>query len=548
MKLSIANQPIAIPQDATISIEKSSPVLEADAASFSYPFPVPRLPNQFALGWPGKLERLWELPGNMDPFWGNPPTTFILEDQGIQILSGEVEFDDIDDKEIGIILKSGSNEFASKIKEKKMADVDFGSEAWLGNITTWALFDAKRAEWNAYNVTENSPVIAVKWSMNNEDNSAEILGNTWQVLLTKPEYVPFGLQFKAWYLIEKIFEFFGYTILVDHLKTSEFVNLIVFTCPFYFKFSGAEPNIQIWPPVYKINYAEIMPDITVQDFLDGIKSIPGLVFLIDDRSKQVTITFLRSLFARESIDPMSITELKGWIHREHETTDGFELAYQSQDDANDTKIDYAIDEVVENTLPTLYSEGRIVHVNSVSRDYITLKKSSDSSLYWSMIGRLKPYISGKGGLKIEFPVKVPPTHDLDDVMHPYLGIDPAKKSGVLYLIINDMTDLYVSLYRGIVRFGVGGTSQPLICAEKYVAGITPSLVPADLYTDVYYDYLIWKSLRARPFTKYIQLTLPQLISLQWDKRYCISGIWVILDKINYELPYKGVVKIEGYTA
>lgn len=537
MKLSIANQAIAIPEDASISIEKSSPVLGNDATSFSYPFPVPRLPNHQVLGWPGRLERIFDIPA----------TSFILEDHGIQVAAGEVEFDDIDDKNIGVILKSGSTEFWAKIKDLKMADIDFGSEAWLGDITTLAAINAKIQAWDAYNAAENSGVIAVKWAMNNEDSSAEIIGNTWHTYQSNPEYIPFMLQFRAWYLIEKIFEHFGYTIAADYLKTSEFVSLIVFTQPFYFSFLGV-PNssFQVDPPVYTINYAEIMPDITVQDFLDGIKSMPGLVFLIDDQNKQVTITFQRSLFDPESIDLMPITELKGWIHREHVTTDGYQLAYQSQDDENDTKIDYIINETVADTLPSATIEGRIVHITSVDQDYITKKLAIDSSLYWSVIGRLKPVISGNGGMKIEFPVKVPPSRDIDDVLHPYLGIDPARKSGVLYLINNDMTELYVSLYRGIVSYG--GTSQPLICAEKWVPQATPSLVPADLYTDVFEDYITWKTLYARSFTKYIQLTLPELIALQWDKRYFIGGIRVVLEKINYELPWAGIVKVEGYTA
>ena len=199
-----------------------------------------------------------------------------------------------------------------------------------------------------------------------------------------------------------------------------------------------------------------------------------------------------------------------------------------------------------DTLPSATIEGRIVHITSVDHDYISKKLAIDSSLYWSIIGRLKPLINGNGGLKIEFPVKVPPSRDIDDVLHPYLGIDPARKSGVLYLINNDMTELYVSLYRGIVSYG--GTSQPLICSEKWVPQATPSLVPADLYTDVFEDYITWKTLYARSFTKYIQLTLPELIALQWDKRYFIGGIRVVLEKINYELPWTGIVKVEGYTA
>ena len=537
MKLSIGNQPIAIPTDAKISIVKSSPFLGKDATSFSYPFPIPRFPNQDKLGFPGKLERRWEIGDK----------TFIIEDQGLQVSIGEVEYDDIDENEIGVILKSGSTEFWAKIKDLKMVDIDFGSEAWFGEVSTPIVaVEAKQQAWDAYNAAENSPVIAVHWIMDNEDKSLEILGNIWPVWLLTPEYFPLMLQFRAWYLIEKIFEHFGYTIAADYLKTSEFNKLIVFTRPFYFLVSKSlfDPTkFLVSPSSDTLNYASLMPNITIQDFLDGIKSIPGLIFLIDDQKKQVTITLQRSLFDRESIDLMPITELKGWIHREHEAINGYQLSYQSQDDENDTKIDYIINETVDDTLPLPMIEGKVVHLTSVNQDYITMKKPSDSSLYWSIIGRLKPLISGNGGLNIEFPVKVPSTRTMDDVMHPYLVIDTAKKMGV-DLIYNDMTELYVSLYRGIVyREGV---LIPLICAERWAPDVTPSLAPADLYSDVFKPYINWKILYARGFTKYLQLTLPQLMALQWGKRYFIGGIRVILEKINYEIPFTGIVKVDGY--
>lgn len=541
MKLTIGNQPVAIPRDAKISLEKSSPFLGNDATSFSYPFPIPRLPNQQVLGWPGKLERNGEISNK----------TFILEDQGIQVVAGEIEFDDIDDENIGVILKSGNTEFWSKIKNLKMADIDFGSETWLTNPTTFGAFDSKLQEWDADNIADNAPIIAVPFWLDNADKSEKVLGNGWQTVPYSPDiYFAYMRQFRAWYLIEKIFENFDYTIAADYLKTSEFSQLIVFTKPFYQRVMASEedPTICFLDPVGELLiYSSRMPDMTVQDFMDHIKSITGIIFLIDDQNKRVTITLQRSLFETESIDLMSITELKGWIHREHESTDGYQLTYQSQDDENDTKIDYIINDTVADTLPTATTEGKIVHVTSVDRDYITLKKLSDSSLYWSQIGRLKPHIVGNGGLKIEFPVKVPPTDLVTWPFHPYLAIDITIKRGRSnneWFLYNDMSELYVSLFRGYID-SMGGL---LTCAEKWAPDATPSLVPADLFTSSHDDYLIWKSTNARKFTKYIQLDLPSLMALQWGKRYFIGGIRVVLEKINYELPWTGIVKVEGYTA
>lgn len=540
MKLSIGNQPVAIPQDANISMEKSSPIFGDDATSFSYPFPVPRIPNQHILGWPGKLERDGEMSDK----------TFILEDQGIQVAVGEVEYDDIDDESIGVILKSGMTEFWAKIKDVNLPVIDFGSETWLTDVTSSELIAAKYTEWDAANAAENAPIVRVPFLIDNDTSTAEIMGNTWYMGAGSTQPLAFMLQFRAWHMIEKIFEHFGYTVTANALKTSEWAQLIVFTKPFYFAITPSDEDpavLWVFPSTNDLVYSGLMPDISVQDFLDGIKSTPGLVFSIDDRTKEVVITLLRDLFLPDNIDLMEITELKGWQHRECKATDGYQLAYQSQDDENDTKSDYLVNQTVEDTLPTPTSEGTIIHVNSVNRDYIVIKKASDSSLYWSMIGRLKPYINGNGDLKIDFNVKVPQTHQVDDDMHPYIPIGPSRKyDQTLWLLRTDMAELYISLFRGFVS--IGGSTVLLICAEKYLPNVSLSLEPVDLNTISFEAYSTWKSTTARGFTKYIQLTLPQLMSLQWGKRYFISGVRVVLEKINYDVPFTGIVKVDGYTA
>jgi len=73
------------------------------------------------------------------------------------------------------------------------------------------------------------------------------------------------------------------------------------------------------------------------------------------------------------------------------------------------------------------------------------------------------------------------------------------------------------------------------------------LKPEYLYNSVYAEFLNWQTYRAREFTKYIELTMDELLALQWGKRYVINGIIVILERVNYEIPYWGKVEIKGYT-
>jgi hypothetical protein len=35
--------------------------------------------------------------------------------------------------------------------------------------------------------------------------------------------------------------------------------------------------------------------------------------------------------------------------------------------------------------------------------------------------------------------------------------------------------------------------------------------------------------------------------MEFETRYVINGIEVILDKVNFELPHYGIVKLEGFT-
>ena len=119
MKLTVNNNLIYMPSDAKISIEKNSPVLNDDTGTFSYPFPVPTAPNQKTLGWPGRLQRV----GNI------PDRSFVLEDCGLQVLKGEVDYTDgVTRDEVGLVLKSCMTEFNKKAEGAILSDFDFGSQ------------------------------------------------------------------------------------------------------------------------------------------------------------------------------------------------------------------------------------------------------------------------------------------------------------------------------------------------------------------------------------------------------------------------------------
>jgi len=587
MRLTIGKEPVCIPSDASISLERSSPALNENVGSFSYPFSVPRLPNQRVLGWPGKLERVGDI---LDQ-------GFILEDSGIQVLRGTMEYDSVTKESIGIILKSGATEFFSNVLDdnpqndgSSLPDLDFGHEDWFGYLpVTIEAFNAKLTSWDQANRIPDSPFVVAPFRFttvtvaeifgNKHSTSGYLIQSTW--LEDKSDY--YMLQFKAWYMVERIFQHYGYTITKNELKTSDFSNLVIFSRPFAVTatevdleaFPDAALNDRlIFPWIDQLTYAHLMPQIKTVDFLSEIKALMGLSYNIDDLNKTVAIMQLKSMVSNKE-QPVELTELSGWEHREimrSSAAEGFSLKYAAQDDALSTRSDYNIDLVVADYAHLGWADwpDQIYSVTNVGRDFISVM--IDTHTEWREIGQLKPMESGAQKTQIEFNVKVPLNTYIKNnntIFVPLTNVSfnpslfkgphltfPAYAEGQYHdmgatLLL--MSQIHVSLYRGAVTNSLITTvpfqiaPMPFLSADKWITSETLDLSPQGIYDSLYREYLTWKTLSsARTFTKYVRLTLPQLLSLSWSKRYVISGVMVILSKINYDLPFTGVVKIEGY--
>jgi hypothetical protein len=569
MKLTIGGQVISLPEGAQIDLEKSSPILNDDTGSFSYPFPVPTKPNEQRLGWPGRLQRVGDIPDK----------SFILEEQGMQVLRGEVEYDDVTDDEIPVVLKSGMTDFFSKMDGVKLSKIDMGKETLWPETTTWENVQSKIAQWSNYNDVDNSPLITapckmienfdIDWNdskniIANSVKSARInVHNTDSTLkllfaILYSYVLGFGyfmLQAKVWWVLEKIFMQCGYTVLLNELKTNAFTNkLELFTRPFYV--SGSANNPAGTPTgackmVFygELEYAKIMPDVLAIDFVNAIMDLLCVRIDIDERTLEVSILFRKKIFEAGNVDQMRIKELTGRIHSEQKSKKGFTLSFADQDDELDTRSDYEITATVATTLPSPTNENDIYHVTSTDRDFICLKDDADV-LYWRRLGRLKRFVDGDGEEPTEIKVKVPKQEEYFSAEVPKIEIQPLSDLSDGYFV--PLSEIIISVYRGRQNFN--GYNVPFICADKYSIGetyplksFTTALTPAYLNEQFYNDWLKWRAYRARFFTKYIQLTLPQLLALKWGKRYVVSGVEFILTKINYTLPHRGVVKVEGWT-
>ena len=235
MKLTVNSRLIALPVATTISIERTSPLLNEDTGSFSYPFAVPTLPNQHHLGWPGKLQRAGDI----------AVQSFVLEDAGIQILRGQVDYDEVTANEIGLVLQSGNTEFTRQIEGKMLTDLDYGSEWWPGSSFEYInipSLDDKLTEWDAANTTDNGKYVVTPFIVTDVNGPFEVNRQDWSgaglthlkygyfenLYLNANGYGAFCLQFKVSFVLQTIFESQGYAITENNFADAEFNKAIFF--------------------------------------------------------------------------------------------------------------------------------------------------------------------------------------------------------------------------------------------------------------------------------------------------------------------------------
>ena len=564
INLKIDNNLVVLPAEASISIEKNSPVLNDEVGAFSYPFAVPTTKNQKLLGYPGRLERAGDITDK----------SFILDENGIQIIRGKVEIDE-SDTQTGIILQSGNNEFTNLMKEKKLSDLDFGKEVWFTEFTSEAI-QAKLDAWNLKNAFPSvSSYVCCQFSVKDAEgnqvlvNKYDISANTAKLSYNYDSTDQFQkyycLQFSVGWILQKIYESANYRVIVNEITGSVFNDVCIFSKIMrvfregYFAGSASydlEGHLNVEPggiqyisegPVSDfLIFKDIMPDFDVVEFVNSMKSLLCLSIDIDERLNTVSIYFKKTIFQQSSLIKIKSSEITGWKHSEHKIKNGFSLTYKDQADELAIESEYEIFAYVANeTSKPAPAEGykdKVIHVNATNRDYKCVFNSPDYS--WEEIGRLKSLTIGTEENNFEISADIPMQIILGDIDIPI--IDFAINKDEIYI---NLDKIYISWFRGIHQLNL--VNYPLMSFDRYslngIVDFTTSLKPAYLYETVYKEFINWKTYRARECTKYLKLTLAEVVQLQWRKRYVISGIPILLNQINFEVPYRGIVKINGFT-
>lgn len=296
LELKISGESVDLLPGATITIEEESPVFERDSipGGFSFPFNLPLDPrNRRVLGHPERLEK-------KGPMSIEQP--FLLFADGLLMLSGTVSTMEAGDG-YKANLVVGNGDLASKITDKKLADLD------LGGLRAW--------EWKAeykYPVDDFAlaPVFNTEYYKDEALNSiflshhakinAFIAGEFYHPDDNDDPWVITPFPFLS-YLIRQIFKFAGFRIIENVIISDpDFRDLILYTIKniahqkkaytvqeYSISHGARVPTIVTndvivtsASEVTTFNLADSMPDMTIIDFLLAVRNFLNLAYIVED--------------------------------------------------------------------------------------------------------------------------------------------------------------------------------------------------------------------------------------------------------------------------
>ena len=464
-----------------------------------------------------------------------------------------------------------------------ISGLDLGKETWLTGFTSENI-NAKLAEWDSHNrnfPSDGHEYVVLPFYVNNSSGEKLLIndhenndGEAKLKTVTINDYDGFSgqycIQFSAARLLNRVLKAAGYRVVKNELIGTEWEKVCLFgkiitlshdvtptwestiELPGGVEISGSY-LIKDSPYGDYLNYADIVPDWDVDDFITKLKKLFCVTVDFDNKEKTVSVYFNKSIFLT---DPIILkNEIGDPDHGEYDEQEGFELSVGSQDDSNatlsndDKYEDYAIFTNVDTYqyLPGASNDYRnkAFYVKDTGRKY---RCENDNGWKWKRIGRLEPYIEGEGENVKPIDVSIPQNVELGKIDVPYIQYsfpdDPET--------FEDMGKLAFTFFQGL--YTVNDVEYRILSADRYsldsldtVFDFGKSLMPSYLYEQLYRQYLNWDTYRKREFTKYFLMKLADVVNLKWDQRYAIDGVAVILNQKKFDLPYEGVVELNGYT-
>lgn len=284
--------------DFTVQIDEKSPVMN-DRGSQTVPVTVPVTANNAGItGFAHRLD-MGVKPMNEDQ------TCTVLD--GVYKRTGKINIVSAGKKE-GITLNIGfdNSEAYSAWKAKKLNAITLPMKEYSsvnslcahlqqvlgGYQTDYAVFQIMTGNDSKDNqsypkylnyitpVSEGSKVYRLRYQARTET----FLVNGTPTAVTLPEGYGVTAFLYVWRVLELVFSEFGYTIIENPFKTDkQLYNLVILN-------NAADCCVK-----GKLSYADLMPDCTVEDFLNALYVRFGLVYYVSSDTKTATLRLIRDI-------------------------------------------------------------------------------------------------------------------------------------------------------------------------------------------------------------------------------------------------------------
>lgn len=560
--------------DAKINLTLKNPMFE-EVGSYSLPFTCPRTKRNEAI-----------LKLHNPAFHSNDNRIDAVIYIGPVPIYGELVITEVDDYNYETYFTTGNSHFRTKVKEVLLSDLEYTEEI-AGNASlsfTEALTDAAESSYPTFNYTcfpmlvpeyHNVEVwdfykIINRWSAHSSDSSkTKFYAATSYDLTTM-----FAPSFYLCFVIQKIFDYYGYTIETNEIYAdAELRTLVVVN----FNTQGIKDDTL---RQYDLTFAGALPKIGILEFIEQIENLLNVTFFISEISKIVNIKKNTSIISSIPVKDLKLKSRRMTIEN---PLNGFQLSYTNEPGDTFSEIKDITGLSISITCDNkedLASYDAVDYKNKLCRiqnnDLYYLSQLTDSTTEtWEWVAYTMDFFSYKDGLgELNIETKANPVLTDNDWVYSYDPSGGAKEHALYPRVDKSLIDsdgnkeyktfdtLRLLFYRGIVESGglysdpdTRDKVYPLASSDVYKAlGLTSpwgygrEKIPSanmslrwggtyGLYNTHWKDYLYWYINLRKAATDVYELSLAEIFSINFFQKYRADGMSVLFRSMELEIDF-----------
>lgn len=361
--LKINNKTCNLPDDASISIEQTSPLWN-DSGTVSYPFPVPSEENMHIFG---DLQSP-ESDARIDDFKGEP---FELETGGITALTGTISVDEGEaDDEVSVNLNSGLASFNDMIQGLNLNDIPLKDDIYIGGVAErvyiWhsnPTMNVNRAlDPSAFMIMDNpnitDPYPLMPYCCSRIAVAKENPADGYNVLpANRPQS---GLCFYVLYFLDCLFNHLGITVVENQLADIEDMCRLAFfntKCAYdvtnepytvsesmlqqsigFRRLYKGDGSLALTFDAWRVKAnSNNFPSVTIESLINSLQYAFGARFMYNEANNSMRIICLKHVLKNEQVKRLACTVLDKVLVNQN--FNGVTLKYDGDDD--DTAFNYS---------------------------------------------------------------------------------------------------------------------------------------------------------------------------------------------------------------